>query len=710
MPQSPLTKSDVIHPPVAAKEATASHWHGIEIRDDYAWLRAANWQEVMRDPARLPERIRTHLEAENAFTDLVLAPTNDLQAALFEEMKARLKPDDSQVPTPDGPYAYFWRFVPGKQYTELLRTPRDGGEETILFDGNAEAQGKSYWDLGGSQHSPDHRLLAFATDDKGSELYTIRIRNLETGADLPDVIEDTRGDFVWSKDSRTLLYVKIDENHRPRSVWRHVLGTPASSDALVYEEPDGSFFVSLGKTQSGDWIIIDAHDHETSEVRLIDASDPTSAPRLVSARSKGHEYDVEHHDDRLVIKTNSEEAEDFRIVEAPLAAPEPQNWQEIVPHVPGRLILDVVVYRAHIVRLEREDGLPRIVIQRISDGAEHAIAFDEEAYALGMASGYEFDTTTLRFTYSSMTTPAETFDYDVESRARVLRKRQEIPSGHDPAQYVTRRLMAPAPDGEEVPVSILYRKDTPLDGSAPLFLYGYGAYGIAMPASFSTGRLSLVDRGFVYAIAHVRGGKERGYRWYKGGKLEKKTNTFTDFIAAGEHLVKEGFTRRGRIVANGGSAGGMLMGAVANLAPELFLAIIADVPFVDVLNTMLDKDLPLTPPEWPEWGNPIESAPAFETIRAYSPYDNVSRQAYPNILATGGLTDPRVTYWEPAKWVAKLREFNTGSSLILLKINMGAGHGGASGRYERLRETARDYAFALMVSGAAAALSREAGH
>ena len=365
------------------------------------------------------------------------------------------------------------------------------------------------------------------------------------------------------------------------------------------------------------------------------------------------------------------------------------------------LILDHTTFKNHLVRLERENGLPRIIIRRFSDGAEHAIAFDEEAYSLGMSAGYEYDTTLLRFTYSSMTTPTQVFDYDMETRARTLRKTQEVPSGHNPADYVTRRIEAPAADGEMIPISILYHKDTPLDGSAPVFLYGYGSYGIAIPASFTITRLSLVDRGFIFAVAHVRGGKDKGYRWYTGGKAQTKMNTFTDFVAAGEHLVKIGWTKRGRIVANGGSAGGMLMGVVANLAPDLFLGIIADVPFVDVLNTMLDETLPLTPPEWPEWGDPIRSAEAFALIRSYSPYDNIERKAYPHIFAYGGLTDPRVTYWEPAKWIARLRERNTSSNLVLLKTNMEAGHGGASGRFEALKETALDYAFALKVAGKA---------
>jgi oligopeptidase B len=695
-------------PPRARRIPVKSTWHGVELTDDYAWLRAANWQEVMRKPSALPPDIRAHLEAENAYTKAMLADTEALQQTLFEEMKARLKEDDQQVPQPHGPYEYFPRFVKGGQYAELCRIPRGGTPENaqVLLDGNALAAGKEYWDLGATAHSNDHRLLAYAADDKGSELYTVRIRDLETGKDLADEIPDTHGSLEWSRDGKTLFYVKVDEHQRPLFVYRHTVGTPASEDQLVYAEADAGFFVSLSSTQSQKFIIIDCHDHETSEVRLIDADAPDAPPRLVAPRRVGHQYSVDHHRDHLIVSTNSGNAEDFRIVAAPVDEPGEPNWREIVPHKPGRLILDVTVFKNHMARLEREDSLPRIVITPLTeDGAivdlsgEHAIAFDEEAYALGMSSGFEYDTTRLRFTYSSMTTPAEIYDYDMATRQRTLRKRQEVPSGHDPAEYVTRRLFAPANDGERVPVTLLYKKTTPLNGSAPLFLYGYGAYGIAMPASFSTVRLSLVDRGFIFAIAHVRGGKDKGYRWYNDGKKAKKKNTFTDFIAAGEYLAAEGYTRRGRIVANGGSAGGMLMGAVANMAPDLFLAIIADVPFVDVLNTMLDKDLPLTPPEWPEWGNPLASKEDFDTIRSYSPYDNVEAKAYPHILALAGLTDPRVTYWEPAKWIAKLRVFNTSSNLILLKTNMGAGHGGASGRFDSLKDTALNYAFALKVAG-----------
>lgn len=690
-------------PPLAKRVSHTTTHHGIALSDDYAWLRADNWQEVMRQPSLLDADIRDYLEAENAFTESTLAPTQPLQDALFKEMKARLKEDDRQVPQPDGPFEYFPRFIKGGQYAQLCRIPLGGaaGDATVLLDGNLEAAGKDYWDLGATSHSNDHRYLAYSTDDKGSELYTIRIRDLETGATLPDEIPDTRGDIIWSDDGTSLFYIKVDANHRPLYVYRHTLGTPTSDDVLVYEEKDTGFYVGVSQTQSRRFVLIDIHDHETSEVHLIDSEAVTSSPRLVAPRRKGHQYSVEHHGDLLIIMTNSNDAEDFRIVTAPISDPGEANWRELLPHKPGRLLIDVNVFANHMARLEREDSLPRIVVTRMSDGNEHSIAFDEEAYALGLSAGYEFDTTRIRFTYSSMTTPAETFDYDMETRQRTLRKRQEVPSGHTPADYVTRRLFAPAPDGELVPVTLLYKKTTPLDGSAPVLLYGYGAYGISMPASFSTARLSLVNRGFIYAVAHIRGGKDKGYRWYTNGKMAAKTNTFSDFIAAGEHLVAQGLTQRGRIVANGGSAGGMLMGAVANRAPDLFLGIIAEVPFVDVLNTMLDASLPLTPPEWPEWGNPLQSPEEFTVIKSYSPYDNVEAKAYPHILAVAGLTDPRVTYWEPAKWIAKLRSLNTSPNLVLLKTNMGAGHGGASGRFDSLKDVALTFAFALTIAGKA---------
>lgn len=686
-------------PPVADKRPFQDTRHGITRTDEYAWLRAANWQEVMRAPDTLPADIRAYLDAENEYCRAAMAGTEALQETLFAEMKGRIKEDDSSVPAPDGPYVYYSSYVTGGQHLLFCRKLRDGGAEHMLIDGNKLAENQAYFSLGGVAHSPSHELVAWSADTKGSELYTIRVRKADNLEELSDEIPDTSGGMVWSSDSGSLFYVRLDENHRPRQVFRHVLGTPAADDQLVYDEPDVGFYVGLSATQDHRYIVISAHDHQTAEVRLVDAMDPGAPPVLIAKRETEHEYSVDHHDGRLIILTNSGGAEDFRIVEAPADAPGRENWRDIEPHREGRLILSIVAFARHLVRLEREEGLPRIVIREFASGEEHAIAFDEEAYSLGMSAGYEFDTNTLRFTYSSMTTPAQVFDYDMEIRERTLRKTQEVPSGHNPADYVTRRVMAPAKDGETVPVSLLYRKDTPLDGSAPLLLYGYGSYGISIPASFSSNCLSLVDRGFVYAIAHIRGGMDKGYHWYRDGRLANKMNTFTDFIAAGEYLARGKFTSRGNIVAHGGSAGGLLMGAVANLAPDLFKGIIAEVAFVDVLNTILDDTLPLTPPEWLEWGNPITSAEQYGWIASWSPYDNIKAQVYPHILALAGLTDPRVTYWEPAKWIARLRAHKTGDKLALLKTNMEAGHGGASGRFDRLKEVAIAYAFALKITG-----------
>lgn len=695
------TQPSAVAAPVAGKRPVTLTAHGIERTDDYAWLRVENWQQVMRDPGLLAPDVRAYLEAENAHTGAMMADTADLQERLFREMKGRIKEDDSTVPTPYGPFAYFHSFVTGGQYPRVQRQPREGGETVTLIDGDAEAKGRPYYALAQATPSRDHRLIAYAYDGNGSEYYTIKVRDAQSLTDLTDEVPDAEGEIVWGAGGASFLYTRLDDNHRATSVWRHKLGEPASQDQLVFHEPDPGYFVHVGETHDKRYAVIGASVNETSEMRLLDAERPEAGLTLIAPREQGHEYSVEHHEGRLIVLTNEGGAEDFKIMDAPIDAPGRENWREIEPHKPGRLILDVAVFKDYLVRLERENGLPRIVIRRWADGAEHAIAFDEESYSLGMSDGYEYDTRTLRLTYSSLTTPRQTFDYDMETRERVLRKVQEVPSGHNPDDYRTRRVFAPASDGETVPVSLVYHKDTPLDGSAPCLLYGYGAYGIAIPASFSTNALSLVDRGFVFAIAHIRGGKDKGFRWYKQGKLARKANSFTDFIAAGRYLAEQKFTSEGRIVGKGGSAGGLLMGAAANIAPDLFAGIIADVPFVDVLNTILDGSLPLTPPEWPEWGNPITDIEAYRTIAAYSPYDNVQAQNYPAMLVTAGLTDPRVTYWEPAKWVAKLRATKTDGNPLLLKTNMDAGHGGSSGRFDRLKEDALAHAFALKVVGAA---------
>jgi len=674
--------------------------HGVTLTDEFAWLKDANWRAVMRDPSLLAPMIREHLQSENAYADAVLAATVPLQETLVAEMRGRIKEDDASVPAPDGAFSYFTRYRDGGQHPSVCREPRGGGAGEILIDGDALAIGKTFFRLGATAHSPDHTLLAWSADETGAELFTARVRDLTRMADLPDIVPETAGAIVWTRDCAAFYYVRLDRQHRPSSVHRHRLRTDIREDTEIFAEREGGRFVSLSRLQSGRFAAISVHDHETSEAWLIDLEDPDARPMQVAPREPAMRYEVEHHPDfgggpALIIHTNASEAEDFRIAWTPLNATARAHWRDIVPHRPGVFISSFVVTRDWLIRLEREDGLPRIVVRRLASGEEHAIAFAEEAYSLGLDEGFEFKTDVLRFSYSSMTTPSEIWDYDLAARTRVLRKRQEIPSGHDPAAYVTRRVLAPTADGETVPVSLLYRKTTPLDGTAPMLVYGYGAYGASMPAAFSSNRLSLVDRGFVFAIAHVRGGTEKGWRWYREGKLAAKQNTFSDFIAATEHLVTCKFVSPHKVVAQGGSAGGLLIGAVANQRPDLYAALIAEVPFVDVLNTMLDDTLPLTPPEWLEWGNPITDAAAFATIRAYSPYDNVRAQAYPAMLVLAGLTDPRVTYWEPAKWVARLRSCKTDRNPVVLHINLDAGHAGAPGRFDRLKEVALAYAFAI---------------
>ena len=678
--------------------------HGHARTDDYAWLKDPDWQQVMKTPDVLDNDIRAYLEAENAFTEAALAPADALGRTLFDELKGRIKEDDSTVPAPDGEYEYYVRYETGGQHPVFCRrrnTIEEDGAEEVLLDGNREAEGEAFFKVGGVRHAPDHRRIAYSLDLNGSERFTIHFRDTAADLVLADRIADAKGDVVWADDGRHLYYTVIDDNYRPYRVMRHEVGTPSEDDVMIYEESDPGFFLGISPSESRRFIVVSAHDHTTSEVRLIDAEGAGGAPVLVAPRERDVEYDVSHIGDRLLILTNADGAEDFKIVTAPLDDPGRANWTDWRAHRAGTLIRSIVVFAGHVVRHERVDGLPRIVVTELASGDEHAIAFDEEAYDLAIQPGYEFETTTLRFTYSSMTTPVRTYDYDMATRERTLRKEQEIPSGHDPDDYVTRRLFADSHDGTRVPVSVLHRADTPIDGTAPCLLYGYGSYGMSMPASFSPNRLSLVDRGFVYAIAHIRGGTEMGYGWYTAGKLMNKKNTFEDFIAAAEHLASSGHTSSGEIAIHGGSAGGMLVGAAVNMRPDLFRAVVAEVPFVDVLNTMSDKDLPLTPPEWPEWGNPIEDRAAHDYIRSYSPYDNVAATDYPAILVTAGLTDPRVTYWEPAKWVARLRALKTDDNLVALRTNMDAGHGGAAGRFDRLEEVALAYAFVLMAFGRA---------
>lgn len=680
--------------PAAAKIPHVVEQVGRTRVDDYAWMKDQNWQQVMRDPSVLRPDIRAHLEAENAYTRLLLEPTEALQAKLFEEMRGRIKEDDASVPAPDGPWAYYSRFAVGAQHPVYARRPRDlpGGEE-ILMDVDAMARGKAYFQVSAVGHSPDHRLWAWAEDDQGSEYYAIKVRDLESGAVIDGPVTSSTGDFTFSACSLFLFWIWRDEHGRPAKVFRRA--ARGGDDVLVYEETDPGMFLSIDLSSSKRWVMIGAGDHETSEVLLIPSSDPLAAPKVAQPREVGVQYSLEHWNDRFIVRTNADGAVDFKLMEAHEDDPSKATWQEWLPHRPGIFVTGMHAFRHWLVRTERENALDRIVVSNDQGLTEYPIDFDEEAFALTLDAGYEYDTDEVRFVYNSPTTPRQWFDYDMRTRERILRKTQEIPSGHDPAKYVARRLYATAPDGEQVPVTVLMLKDTPLDGSAPVMLYGYGSYGIAMEPAFSIRNLSLVDRGWVWATAHVRGGSEKGFGWFLDGRKEKKPNTFSDFVACAEALVEGGYGRAGAIAIYGGSAGGLLVGAANNLRPDLWGAVIGAVPFVDVLNTMSDASLPLTPPEWPEWGNPLEDPAAYDLIASYSPYDQVGDKPYPPVLATGGLSDPRVTYWEPSKWVAKLRDRSTSGNPILLKMNMEAGHGGASGRFDFLKEIALDYAFAV---------------
>jgi oligopeptidase B len=689
-------------PPAPRKEPRRIEQLGRVRVDDYAWMKDDNWQAVLRDPSLLKAEIREHLTAENAYADAVLADTKPLQARLFEEMKGRIKEDDSSVPAPDGSFDYFSRYEIGAQHPRHVRRRRGGdGDEQVLLDEEVEAKGKAYYAVDAAHHSPDHALYAFAVDEHGSEYHQIRVRDLNSGETLTGGPESASGDFTFSPDSQWLFWIWRDENARPAKVFRR----PArgGEDVLIYEEHDHGMFLGVGTTADDSHIVIGVQNQETSEEWLIPANDPTAAPVLAQARREGVRYDLEHWGDLWLIRTNADGAVDFKLMISGADIPSVDTWREWLPHQSGRLIAGMAAYKNQLVLLERENANDRLVVMSRA-GGEHVIAFDEPAHALSLSPGYEYDTAVTRFVYQSPTTPRQWFDYDMETRARTLIKTQEVPSGHEPAAYETRRLWATASDGAEVPITVLMKRGAVLDGSAPLMLYGYGAYGFPHQATFSTQVLSLVDRGWIWASAHIRGGSDKGWGWFLDGRGFKKKNSFTDLVACAEHLIAEGYGRAGKVAIYGGSAGGLLVGAAANLRPDLWGAVIAAVPFVDVLNTISDASLPLTPPEWPEWGNPIEDPAAYDYIASYSPYDNVAAKPYPATLARAGLSDPRVTWWEPEKWIARLREHTTSGRPVMLHTNMEAGHGGASGRFEHLKEVALDYAFAVWAIEGPAAL------
>ncbi|HEY1124475.1 MAG TPA: S9 family peptidase [Sphingobium sp.] len=683
-------------PPVAGQRPHQATHHNRTLSDPWAWLRDPGYPDV-KDPDVL-----AYLEAENRYFDAHMDARKPLIDALFEEMKGRIKEEDKSVPQKDGDYLYWSSFEKGEQYRRHWRrrvgAPDDGSADQLILDEPALAQGHDYFRVGAVSISNDDRLLAYAIDDNGSERFTARIKNLETGQILPDVIPDVLSALVWTSDDSAIVYAPANEQWRTDCARLHRLGTPAADDIELYREDDEGFRVSVGMTAAENWIVISTGDHVTSEVRLVPANDPMGTQILVSARVAEREYDLDEHEGWLYIRTNDTHP-NFRLVRSRIETP--HVWEEVLPASDRFYLTDVSLFKGFYVTEGRENGLDQVEIRDYATNAPQRLAFPETSYVAGLDDNPEYDVAKLRISYESMISPETVFDLDLATGERTVLKVQEIPSGFDPSLYATARIEIPARDGTLIPVSIMHRADHPMDGSRPLYLYGYGAYGIAIEPGFGTGRLSLVDRGFAFAIAHIRGGDDLGQQWYKDGKLEKRTNTFNDFVDVAKGLIERGYTSPGRIATSGGSAGGELMGAIVNSDPGLWGAVAAHVPFVDVLNTMLDETLPLTPGEWPEWGNPIEDPTAYDLIASYSPYDNVKAQAYPPMLVTAGLNDPRVTYWEPAKWVAKLRATKTDTNMLLLKTNMGAGHGGKSGRWESLRETAEEFAFILWQLGVA---------
>ncbi|MFL6755988.1 MAG: S9 family peptidase [Sphingomicrobium sp.] len=679
------------NPPIAVRKPHINEAHGVRWDDDWHWLRDPNYPNVQ------DEEVLAYLTAENAYFEATMAPHKALTDQLFEEMKARIKEDDSSVPIKDGEWFYWSEFKKGTQYRDWYRKPAAGGEGTLIYSENAESEGKEYYRLGAFAVSPDGKLLATLVDDDGSERFKLVVRDLATGQDLETVTRVGIGNPVWTSDSRGLVFTEVNDQWRSYRAQYHRIGDdPARALTLYEEKEDIAFSVGAGRATDDSLIFISTGNNSSNEVRFVPADNPTAPLALVTPRRPDIQYEVDAAHGKLWILTNDNHV-NFRIATADPASP--GEWQELIGGSDRTYLRGVTSHRDHLLIASRVDGLDQLVLRDYATGAEMRVPFVEASYSASFSGNPEYAPDSYRLSYSSMVTPQTVYDYHAAEKRLEVRKVQEIPSGYDPALYVTERLSVTARDGAKVPVSVLRRKDFAKDGSGKLFVYGYGAYGFAIPPSFSTSRLSLVDRGFAFAIAHIRGGDDLGYQWFLDGKLKKRTNTFNDFVDVTRGLIAEGYAGQGRVAAQGGSAGGELMGAVVNQAGELFGAVVADVPFVDVLNTMLDDTLPLTPGEWTEWGNPITDEAAFHLIKSYSPYDNVAARPYPPMLVTGGLTDPRVTYWEPAKWTAKLRATKTDDNILLMKMNMGAGHGGKSGRWNSLYEVAEAYTFIITQLG-----------
>lgn len=671
-------------PPVAKVEPKIDTVNGEILTDNYFWLRDKQNPDVI-----------SYLEAENAYTDKMMAHTEGLQDSLYKELVSRIKETDLDVPERIGDYYYYSRTEEGKQYKIYCRKngSLDAPEE-VIFDHNVIAAGKDFSDLGVFEVSPNQNLLAYAIDTAGNEIYTLYFKDLTTGTNLPDEIKEVSTDFAWGNDNKTTFYTTLDDAHRPFKLFRHVLGTKQTDDKLVYHEADESFFLGVNKTKSKKYILLGLGSISSSEWWYLDADKPMGDFKVINPREKDHEYSVTHNGDKFYIVTNTDGATNFKLVAAPVTSPSKAHWKDVMPYDPDVKIDDAEAFAHDLVLYERVKGLQQIRVMDLTTGDSYMIDFPEPVYGYSQANNPEYNTNLLRFTYYSLVTPKSVYDYNMDDRSRELKKEYEVLGGYDPNDYQSERVFATADDGTQIPISMVYRKGMKRDGMNPTLLYGYGAYGISMDPWFSTSRISLLDRGFIFAIAHIRGGGEMGRPWYENGKLMNKRNTFTDFIACAEYLIKEKYTSPNELAAQGGSAGGLLMGAVANMRPDLFKVIVAEVPFVDIINTMLDESIPLTVIEFDEWGNP-KKEDFFHYMMSYSPYDNVKAQDYPDMLITAGLNDPRVGYWEPAKLTAKLRAMKTDNNTLLLKTEMGSGHMGASGRYDFLKEIAFVYAFIL---------------
>ena len=669
--------------------------HNEELIDNYSWIKQKDWKEVILNPNKLNAQVKKYLDEENLFKENQLKDINDIEKKLFEELKSKIKNEDNSVPKKDGNYLYGYKYNKNSEYPIYYRKNTTNNSEEIILDCEKKSKTHTYFNVASISHSHDHKHVAYNIDTNGSEYFSIFIEDIQKQELLSPEIKNTTGDIVWSLDNNYIFYVRLDQNHRPTKVFKHKIGSNSEKDLLIYEEKDPSFFCSINLSKTKNYLFIRTADHETSEYLFINLKLNEIKPTLFKKRVKKIEYDLEHHEKFFLISTNVDNAKNFKIM---ISHEESyQKWEEFIPYEKVNLILDFILLKDWLVRLERTEGSENIIILNLNNKNQHKISFDEEAYNLSLDHGYEYETDTFRYSYSSPTTPKSVFDYDCKSKKQELKKTQEVPSGHNKDDYICKKIFATSHDNEKIPITILYKKGVKLDSNNYLLLYGYGSYGISIPSNFSTNRLSLVDRGIVYAIAHIRGGKEKGYEWYENGKLLNKKNTFLDFISCAEKLCEDKYTSPKKIVAQGGSAGGLLMGYIANERPDLFLGIIAQVPFVDICNTMLDEDLPLTVTEIPEWGDIKNDKKSFLYVKSYSPYDNVKKQNYPHMLVTGGISDPRVTYWEMTKWVAKLRENKTDNNLLLLHMNMTAGHSGASGRFDYLKEIAMEYGFVLKI-------------